>query len=386
MTNRSKMAALPVSQSAVLSLRAIFSILMGLSVTNTLVIIIRDTKDQPTAPLADINHLAIGFALVLLFTIVRFYLGNVRHIDDFYVLGTVDGRPINPGVNAAHSFVSDFVVLLLEALLFSLASFYVVHAANFTTIVMALLMVDIVWAVAARGVAPHQRFWFVNNLGHFLAIAVCYGLHLKYEESLVPFYFVIGLLFTNGAIDFVGNRAFYFASRRVERSVFLSAPFTQLLDGGGVPDRVRDRLNSIIDHLEAEGWSVANAHKREHWGAALDSPYTAVKADLKGVENAGTLVAILGSPPSPGVQLEIGFALAQAKRIVLIFDPRDFVPYLIKGALELNSVQAIPHSDSAGDDHELTGKLSKALARFEGGTSFAATGLEWAVLGSNQRP
>src|SRR5262249_44617055 len=154
----------------------------------------------------------------LLFTIVRFYLGNVRHVDDFYVARAVEGNPLPPEATAAGKFVSDFVVLLLEALLFGLASFYVVHSANFTLLLMALLAIDIVWTVAARGVSAHQRFWFANNLTHLLAIIACYVLHLKHEHSLVPFYCAIGLLLTNGLADFVGNRGFYFANRQPDRT------------------------------------------------------------------------------------------------------------------------------------------------------------------------
>jgi hypothetical protein len=352
-----------VSQSAVSSLKAIFSILMGLSVTNTLVVLIRHNGDPPVEALAELDPMHAVFAAVLLFTIARFYLGNVRHVDDFYVAATVDGRPLDPRMNAAPRFVLDFAVLLVEALMFSLASFYIVHPANFIEIVMALLAVDILWTVAARGVAPHSGFWFSNNLVHLLAIAVCFGFHLRYEESLLPFYFAIGLLLTNGVVDFAWNRSFYFADRRYEKTIFLSAPFTQLLTNSGLPIEVRERLDAVIDHLEAKGWSVDNAHRRERWGASLDSPYTAVTADLKGIEDAGVLIAILGSPPSPGVQLEIGFALANNKKLILVADTEDPMPYLIRGVVERESVVLVQKSHAHQGNHELSEAISDALRR-----------------------
>lgn len=338
---------------------------MGLSVTNTLVVLIRGGDDPSVEALAGIDPLHAVFAAVLLFTIARFYLGNVRHIDDFYVAAKVDGKPLPPRLNTASRFVSDFAVLLIEALMFSLASFYIVHPVNFIEILMALLAIDIIWTVAARGVAPHKGFWFNNNLVHLFAIAICFGFHLKYEGSLVPFYFAIGLLLTNGIIDFAGNRAFYFADRRHERAIFLSAPFSQLLVDGGLGVEVRERLNAVIDHLEAKGWSVGNAHKREGWGARLDSPHTAVRADLQGIEDSGVLVAILGSPPSPGVQLEIGFALARNKKLVIIAESDDPMPYLIRGVVEQESVVLIRQTNDRQDNYELGEAITEALNRLK---------------------
>ena len=113
--------------------------------------------------------------------------------------------------------------------MFGFASFYIVHATTFVEVMMALLIVDMIWTVAAGGVAPHQKLWFLNNLIHFVAIAVCFGFHIRYKDSPVPFYFAAGLLLTNGLVDFVWNRAFYFSDRVHEKALFLSAPFTQLL-------------------------------------------------------------------------------------------------------------------------------------------------------------
>jgi len=352
-----------VSQSAVSSLKSIFSVLMGLSVTNTLVVLIHEGKSG-IATLAEIDRLHVVFAGVLLFTIARFYLGNVRHVDDFYVAGSVDGMPLDPRANTAGRFIADFAVLLLEALMFGLASFYVVHPTNFIEIVMVLLVVDIMWTFSDLGVAPHSGFWLYNNLVHLAAIAVCFALHIQYDHSQVPFYFAIGLLLTNGILDFAGNRGFYFADRRQDSAVFLSAPFTQLLTDGTLPTEFRERLVAVIDHLEAEGWSVDNAHQRENWGAGLDSPYTAVTADLDGIEKAGFMVAILGEPPSPGVQLEIGFALARDKKLVLIADHDDPMPYLIRGVVERESVVLIQTS-SGQSTYELGEAISAALKKLE---------------------
>lgn len=358
------MAGSPVSPSAVTSLKAIFSILMGLSVTNTLVVLIRQSGKSPITTLAEINPLHAVFAAVLLFTIARFFLGNLRHVDDFYVNSAVDSVPLDSHVNSASRFALDFSVLLIEALTFSLASFYIVHPTNFIEIVMILLVVDILWTTSARGVAPHSWFWFNNNLFHLVVIAVCFGFHLKYDLSQVPFYFAIGLLLANGMIDMVGNRSFYFADRGHKKTIFLSAPFTQLLMEDGLPTEIQERLDFVIDHLEGKGWLVDNAHKRERWGTRLDSPFTAVGADLEGIDKAQILIAILGSPPSPGVQLEIGFALARKKKLIVVADVDDPMPYLIRGVVERESVVLIRHAVLQGAAYnEFGDELTDAVRR-----------------------
>jgi hypothetical protein len=357
------MTGSPVSPSGVSSLKAIFSILMGLSVTNTLVVLIKSNGEGSITPFADLDPLHLVFAGVLLFTIARFYLGNVRHVDDFYVNASVDGVPLDPHATSASRFALDFTVLLIEALMFSLASFYIVHPTNFIEIVMALLVIDILWTTSASADAPHSWFWLRNNLVHVLLIAVCFGFHLKYETSLLPFYFAIGLLLTNGLIDMVWNRGFYFADRGHEKTIFLSAPFTQLMIDGGLPAAVQKDLNFVIDHLEGEGWLVDNAHRREHWGTRLDSPLRAVGADLRGIEKAHILIAILGSPPSPGVQLEIGYALARNKKLVIVAEANDPMPYLIRGVVEHESVVLLRQSLGGASENEFGGALSEAFQR-----------------------
>lgn len=359
------MAQARVSQSAVTSLKAIFSILMGLSVTNTFVVVILHQGEGDVSSLAQIDWMQAVFAAALLFTIARFYLGNVRHVDDFYVAEMVDGKALDPRDNSASRFVVDFIVLLIQALMFSLASFYVVHAANFIEIVLALLAVDILWTVVTRGVAPHSDFWFLNNLLHLLAIAICFDLHLKHEGNSTFLYLAIAFLITNGLFDFAWNRHFYFSDRAHDKGIFLSAPFTQLLTDRGLPPQMRQRLGALIDHLEAQGWSVGNAHKREGWGHNLDSPYSALTADLEGIDAAGIMVAILGSPPSPGVQLEIGFAIARHKKLILIADQAERMPYLIRGLVEQDSVLLIQER-APMSDYELGQAISSALRHLGG--------------------
>lgn len=248
--------------------------------------------------------------------------------------------------------------------MFGLASFYIAHDADFTLILMVILFVDIIWSVATRGVSPHQDIWFLNNSGHLAGIFVCYGVYVAYHSSVL-LYIALAFLFSNGCFDFVKSAGFYFADISSRAGIFLSAPFTQLIDAetSELSKDARAGLEAIIDHLEARGWTVANAHRRERWGAVLDSPLTALTADLAGIGEASALVAILGAPPSPGVQLEVGFALARGKKIVLIVDDDDPVPYLIRGVMESPSILVVRPRRAKKEHHELGDAIADALGR-----------------------
>jgi hypothetical protein len=344
-----------VSASAVSSLKTIFSILMGLSVTNTLVILLRGGKHGQVHRVSAMPAEQLIFAGVLLFTIVRFYLGNVRHVDDVYETKGLAHPIIRPPNQRARRFVIDFAVLLVEALMFGLASFYVGRPSDLLAIMIALLTVDICWNRATQGYSPHQQVWFLNNFGHALAIGVSYVVYLRSSPpATAPLYVGIGLLLSNGLVDFVFSRAFYFAARTTGKSAFLSAPFTALLDAhdGRYPQSERQTIETIYDRLTARGWTIHNAHRRERWGDSIDTPYSALVKDLEAIDDSEQLVAIVGDPPSPGVQLEIGFALARGKRILVICGRPGGLPYLMRGVIEHESATFIS-SEQHGDDHRL---------------------------------
>lgn len=334
---------------------------MGLSVTNTLVILIRG-HGGGVPPLLAIRAEPVVLATVLFVTIVRFYLGNDRHVDDTYGPsrgGTFTGRTNHTALR----FVIDFSILLLEALMFGVASFYVGRVYDFLVIMMAILLVDIAWNGGTQGTTPHQRVWLLNNLGHLAAIFVCFAWHQATRESIAG-YLAIGLLLSNGLVDFWWSRTFYFARPSQGKSVFLSAPFSSVLDEhkGNFPPEVRERIETIIDRLEAREWIVFNSHRRERWGADLDTPYAALRNDLEAIASAERLVAVVGTPPSPGVQLEIGFALACGKPVVIVNDNANShdLPYLIRGVIEHES-SSLLHAERYSDPHELAEIIQRRL-------------------------
>jgi len=115
--------------------------------------------------------------------------------------------------------------------------------------------------------------------------------------------------------------------------IFLAAPFTDQIDIklGHTNDKFTSTLMDIINYLRVNGHHVISAHEREEWGLDLDSPEEAINLDFQGVENSDAIVAIIGSPPSPGVQMELGVALTKKIPIICLYKKGQFIPYLVKG-------------------------------------------------------
>ncbi|MDH6545723.1 nucleoside 2-deoxyribosyltransferase [Streptomyces lavendulae] len=133
------------------------------------------------------------------------------------------------------------------------------------------------------------------------------------------------------------------------RSVFLAGPFIQLLDPatGEMPADARAPFDVLIKHFEAQGLSVHNAHRREAWGAELMRPEQCTKLDQDEIRKADVFVALPGHPASPGTHIEIGWASAFDKPIVLLLERDREYTFLVQGLHTVASVEYVVHSDIA---------------------------------------
>ena len=115
--------------------------------------------------------------------------------------------------------------------------------------------------------------------------------------------------------------------------IFLAAPFTAKIqkNNNSIPHDYRDWLKTIIETLRSEGHDVICAHERENWGKEIDTPKVALQQDWDAISESDILVAYIGDPPSPGVQMEIGYASALGKTIVLLHKYDEYLPYLNSG-------------------------------------------------------
>jgi nucleoside 2-deoxyribosyltransferase len=131
-------------------------------------------------------------------------------------------------------------------------------------------------------------------------------------------------------------------------NIFLAAPFTDRIDPSThvMEQSYRRWLEQIIQYLESLGYRVIGAHRREDWGAKLESPETAIQNDFAAVRDCELLIAYPGNPPSPGVQMELGFAAAFKKPIILIQENQSRIPYLLTGLGKLTRTSLIRFTNS----------------------------------------
>jgi nucleoside 2-deoxyribosyltransferase len=132
-------------------------------------------------------------------------------------------------------------------------------------------------------------------------------------------------------------------ARIIAVRLFLSAPFTQYVttSDSSELESFRVKWSGLIHALEGSGHEVLSAHRRESWGTRLDPPAVALAADLEGLRACDLVIAYSGDPPSPGVQLELGYAVA-IERPILVFTERGHQePYLLRGLPAVSEAEVI---------------------------------------------
>ncbi|MGV3662997.1 MAG: nucleoside 2-deoxyribosyltransferase [Prosthecobacter sp.] len=114
--------------------------------------------------------------------------------------------------------------------------------------------------------------------------------------------------------------------------IFLAAPFTtNVITGKGLEEGFAALLRRLIKELRDSGHEVFSAHEREQWGRAIDPAEKALQDDLSELRAADVVIALIGDPPSPGVQMELGGALILEKPILALVEMGSERPYLLAG-------------------------------------------------------
>ncbi|HEX2051531.1 MAG TPA: nucleoside 2-deoxyribosyltransferase [Actinomycetota bacterium] len=108
------------------------------------------------------------------------------------------------------------------------------------------------------------------------------------------------------------------------------------------------RLERLIAYLEGLGYEVHNAHRREAWGRSFLAPEECTRQDFDEIAACELFVAFPGAPPSPGTHVEIGWASALGKRMVLLLEEGATYAFLVEGLPSVANVTLLripPGSD-----------------------------------------
>lgn len=341
--------------SAVSSVKEIVTVIMALTMTNTLVLLLTGGHYSEVRALGDLPPEATVFSGLLIFTIFRFYHGNIRHLDSVYGRKELSNPTLKPAPWGGLGV--DFFVILAQSILFAVMSFYANHPEQLLMLFIALLASDVTWALVVQQPSEdhsgfsHQRRWMLNNVVALIAILAVYAISGGAHRTDFLVYAGATVMLFNAVFDFVISWSFYFPSddRRRRRqhdddqtAIFVAAPFTQTLTANGlVSGEYRTWLEGLIGALGRAGHRVISAHVREEWGGRIDSPTTALKTDLRDLLSADAVVAHIGNPPSPGVQFELGVATSFGIPVVLLFDKDRPRPYLTPALPAINDVDIV---------------------------------------------
>ena len=329
--------------SAVVSLKEMIIILGSLAIANGVIALL--TINNSIIPLARLlsDPISVLFFVSLIFNIVRFYLGNTRIIDDSY-LSNFYSVP-SDGTSRVKYLPFDYLVILLTGIFLALLSFYVRDHFQYTVVFFLMLCLDVFWLLITRkasidkNINRQRTWWALNNFGCIMFIGL--GFVIARENAI---YFLVVISF-NTIIDFALSYRFYFypvsTISRENPKIFLAAPFTQYLKEGVFDPEVKTGLESIYNNLLEDGYQVFSAHTKEDWGKDLDAPPTALPRDLNELSDCDLLVAFIGSPASPGVQMEIGAAIILRKPIIYLVERGKEAPYLLNGLSVVTKSQLI---------------------------------------------
>lgn len=130
--------------------------------------------------------------------------------------------------------------------------------------------------------------------------------------------------------------------------VFLAAPFKQLLNQDKVVDsQSMSLIKDVMQLLEDADFVVDNAHQREGWGQHMMTPDECTTADFEAIKKCHMFMAFPGYPASPGTHIEIGWASAFDKPIVLLLKENTTYAYLVRGLGTVGRVKYLYYKDDA---------------------------------------
>jgi nucleoside 2-deoxyribosyltransferase len=143
------------------------------------------------------------------------------------------------------------------------------------------------------------------------------------------------------------------------RSVFVAGPFYGLVDEktGVMDDSAQRRITMLIDYFEQAGCTVYNAHRREAWGKEFLTADVCTKLDFDEIAAADLWVGYPGVPVSPGTHVEIGWASATGKPMVVLLEKEKRHSFLVTGLSSIANISYVEFDDPA----EIIGQLPAAI-------------------------
>ena len=125
--------------------------------------------------------------------------------------------------------------------------------------------------------------------------------------------------------------------------VFVAASYSAKVDysTGDVYPEYRAWLEGILGQLESYGHEVVCALRDDNWRINDLEPAQAFKLDEQKIVNAEGLFALVSDTVSAGVQMEMGMALAQKKKVVIAHEKVDQLAYFNQAVVALGQANEV---------------------------------------------
>ncbi len=124
--------------------------------------------------------------------------------------------------------------------------------------------------------------------------------------------------------------------------LFLSVSYSAQVDAQGrILPEYRTGLERTLSIFEDRQHKVFCAPREDGWKLNDMSPAEAFLLDVAEIEKSDVFIAFVGNRISDGIQLELGFALAKGKRIILLNQVDETLSYINKGMVESGRAELI---------------------------------------------
>jgi len=170
---------------------------------------------DPATKLPDLSRLVSSHAAifgVFFATVVPFFHGMNRHLDDFYALGRMPKSPSGPvRIPRAGAVLLDLTVFVIEAGLLYVLALTLLDQAIFFLLLGSLLLIDVVWSFTTYLItgSPAIR-WGIINLVAGPMLLVCRGLtQMTPGAHLI---LLVSIVLARTIVDYRVNWRFYFPS------------------------------------------------------------------------------------------------------------------------------------------------------------------------------
>jgi hypothetical protein len=195
-------------QNAVRSLSSLYTVVIGVALSLSAVQLVNRSGGILSIPLAELL-----LFLSFIFTLVPFYHGALRHLDDAYLENS------NLHIRAG-ALILDVLLLISHGMVFVVLSLLLAKPGQFAWLLVAVLAVDVVWgALVYYGASTHSKDgaegkWALINLifvvvSGVLLLSFDIGLQLQVDPTKVSAgVFAVSLLRT--IADYGLCWAFYF--------------------------------------------------------------------------------------------------------------------------------------------------------------------------------